>query len=254
MLSPNWLPSRSINRLSISTALTIALLLATIWHLRASRQIDDSGAVPFVRGSIEGKTVVEIEGLTLGRPFSADDTLANVTISLRKRFADTLSFEVRYPSCHVNPARYAKTALSRAGTRPSWRSGKRQTVVSIAINLYDSEAIIPAQSVALVEAIGYLLKYNTVYVSVFENGSDDKTRALLSDFAAALQAIGVDGLWVHCSHLTSPTWAEDRIVMLSEIRNMALMPLMPYATNAAGEGTLLFINDVVTCASDVLEL
>lgn len=47
---------------------------------------------------------------------------------------------------------------------------------------------------------------------------------------------------------------QDRIVMLAEIRNSALKPLMPFATNAAGQGTLVFINDVMMCASDVLEV
>lgn len=44
---------------------------------------------------------------------------------------------------------------------------------------------------ALVEAIAHLLQNNKVYVSIYENSSKDKTRALLSDLGAALQAGGV---------------------------------------------------------------
>lgn len=42
--------------------------------------------------------------------------------------------------------------------------------------------------------------------------------------------------------------------MLAEIRNLALAPLMPYASSIADNGTLIFMNDVVTCTSDILEL
>ncbi|KAK6420277.1 hypothetical protein LTR95_016964, partial [Oleoguttula sp. CCFEE 5521] len=89
-----------------------------------------------------------------------------------------------------------------------------------------------------------------VYISIYENGSMDQTHALLSDFGAALQALKVDGIFIHSSRMISDFGFNDRIVMLSEIRNLALKPLMPFAET----GTLIFINDVMMCASDVLEL
>jgi hypothetical protein len=52
-------------------------------------------------------------------------------------------------------------------------------------------------------------------VSIYENGSEDGTRALLSDFGAALEAIGVDGFWIHSSKMLSDFGKHDRIVTLA---------------------------------------
>ncbi|KAK4890245.1 hypothetical protein LTR27_011006 [Elasticomyces elasticus] len=260
MLRSTVLTSRNSRSVYLLTAFAALLLLTTIWHLRPAPQ---QLRVRPIKTSDRPQTTVEIEGLSLGAPFvSTVETNAttglgsfeHLSTALQARFARTTSDTDKYPTCSLNLARYAGTALDTGSKYIPWQRRKRDAVVSIAINLFNSEAIIPAQAIALLQAVSQLLSTNKVYVSVFENGSTDKTRELLSDFAAALQAVGVDGLWLHSSHLASPTMGEDRIVMLSEIRNLALMPLMPYALNAAGAGTLLFVNDVVTCASDVLEL
>lgn len=91
-------------------------------------------------------------------------------------------------------------------------------------------------------------------VSIYENGSTDRKRLLLADLGAALQAIGVDGLWLHSSCMSSDFADQDRMVMHSGIRNLALAPLLPYATGKSWANTLLMMNNVVSCTSDVLEL
>lgn len=91
-------------------------------------------------------------------------------------------------------------------------------------------------------------------VSIYENGSTDRTRLLSADLGAALEAMGVDGLWLHSSRMPSDFAGQDWMVMLSEIRNLALAPLIPYATGKSWANTLLMMNDVVTCTSDLLEL
>ena len=205
----------------------------------------------------------EIEGLALGPAFTrSSDSLAEkghvpwFIESLQSRFQRTMfpdgDGEIGYPSCRLDPARYGNTAFMPRQSR--WWNNRRQSIVSFAINLHDSEKIIPAQAIALLEAIAYLLQSNKVYVSIYENGSEDKTRALLSDVGAALQAIGVDGVWIHSSNMLSDFGRHDRIVMLSEIRNLALAPLVPYASSEKGGDTLLVMNDVLTCSSDILEL
>lgn len=211
------------------------------------------------------RPVIEIEGLTLGERFtktgdvkSDENLIPWLMESLKSRFAATLGrtdVNASYPSCTLQPERYAKTALDPEQSRFHWSRRKRQSVVSFAINLKDSEAIIPAQSLALLEAIALLLQNNRVYVSIYENGSTDKTQLLLADLGAALQAVGVDGLWMHSSRMLSDFSKHDRIVMLSEIRNLALAPLIPYASDGGGGASnLLLMNDVLTCTSDLLEL
>jgi hypothetical protein len=205
----------------------------------------------------------EIEGLALGPAFArpSDSSAGKGDVawlidSLQWRFQRTMfpdgDGEIAYPNCRLDPARYANTAFMQYQSR--WSNNRRQSIVSFAINLHNSEKIIPAQAIALLEAIVYLLQSNKVYVSIYENGSEDKTRALLSDVGAALQAIGVDGVWIHSSNMLSDFGRHDRIVMLSEIRNLALAPLVPYASSEESSGTLLVMNDVLTCSSDILEL
>ena len=261
MLALTALPAHQF-RFYLLAALASLLLLGTVIHLRPDVRL---AAVPvdgYTHSSKSGQhQPFEIEGLALGPKFTArykspsqNDHVAWLLDSLRARFQKTTfpdgDDSPAYPVCTLNPERYARTALRPSG----WVGDSRQSIVSFAINLHNSEAIIPAQAIALLEAIAHLLQNNKVYVSIYENSSKDKTRALLSDLGAALQAIGVDGLWMHSSNMLSDFGKQDRIVMLSEIRNLALAPLMPYASSAKSSGTLLVMNDVLTCSSDILEL
>lgn len=265
MLAATVLPAHQ-SRFYLLAALASLLLLATVLHLRPAPQL---ATVPIVGYSHVNKAgehnPFEIEGLALGPKFTKhssvltnENHVAWLMGSLRSRF-QRIAFpdedgSPAYPECTLNPERYAKTALGPSHYSSRWTGNQRQAIVSFAINLHNSEAIIPAQAMALVEAIAHLLQNNKVYVSIYENSSKDKTRALLSDLGAALQAIGVDGLWMHSSNMLSDFGKQDRIVMLSEIRNLALAPLMPYASSAKSSGTLLVMNDVLTCSSDILEL
>lgn len=212
-----------------------------------------------------GHRPFEMEGLALGSEFvppldirAGEDHTAWLITSLQSRFQATLSQQATgapsYPRCSLKLERYAKTALLPTTFVSRWWSGRRKSVVSFAINLYNSEAIIPAQALALLEAVAHLMQNNMVYISIYENGSKDNTRSLLSDLGAALKALEVDGIWIHSSNMLSDFGKHDRIVVLSEIRNLALAPLMPYASSDGDSGTLVMMNDVMTCASDILEL
>ena len=149
-------------------------------------------------------------------------------------------------SCMFRPERYRRTFSEEVSATPG--SGNGTAIISFAICLHNSERIIHALMRALVEAIVFVRPHNRVYVSIFENGSTDKTAVMLGEVAAALLAAGVDGLWVTSSVLK--TEHVDRIVGLAEIRNEALAPLLPYM----GDGVFVFLNDVVLCASDIIEL
>jgi hypothetical protein len=256
MIVPTVLLHRPVHLL---TAFASLLLLGTLLHLRPNPRHVSSAL-----DEISKRPVFEIEGLPLGDSFRRSrlatdaDPLPWLIESLKARFLSTMSSEdvvtPGYPTCKLDLRRYTHIALESAHPKVKIQPSERLSVISIAINLRNSEAIVPAQAVALLEAISYLLPKNKVYVSVYENDSQDKTRRLLSDFGAALQAIGVDGLWMRSSNMRSAFDTQDRIIMLAEIRNHAIAPLMPYASGGTNNDTLLFMNDVVTCASDILEL
>lgn len=266
MLTPSALSTYHTRHLCLLAAVASLLLFGSILHLlpfhrRLISPLGNYGQVDTPRD----RQVLEIQGLTLGpefaRPADAQPNTNNVIWlmdALKVRFQQILFPDADespgYPNCTFIPARYAKTALGPEKADHSWRHDERSSIVSFAINLRNSEAIIPAQAMALLEAAAYLLQNNKVYVSIYENDSDDKTRPLLSDLGAALLATGVDGLAITSSNMLSNFGKQDRIVMLSEIRNLALAPLMPYASSEKSSDTLVFINDVVTCTSDILEL
>lgn len=241
-------------------ALASLLLLGTLLHLRLEPR-----NVSSVLEKVAGRPIFEIEGFVLGPRFiepshaAADtDPLGRLLRSLKLRFRRTTFPDDNqtpgYPNCTLNLERYTQIAFESRRERVNSEPHERRSAISFAINLRNSESIIPAQAVALLEAISHLLPKNRVYVSIYENDSDDKTRLLLSDVGAALQAIGIDGLWMRSSNMRSAFDTQDRIVMLSEIRNLALAPLIPYASSGTNDGTLLFVNDVITCTSDILEL
>lgn len=251
---------RQLLRIALPAAVLLLLTGATFYarpmHLPSFAALREGSA------SLVGpEQILEIEGLSLGRPLGEApheqdvERIEWLLDTLRARFGETLPDAARgrfYPTCTLHPERYASTLSS--GAAGYLKRKKDKPVVSFAINLHESEAVIPAQAFALLEAINQLLPHNRVYVSIYENGSGDSTLGMLSDFGAALQALGVDGIFLHASRMLSNFNTQDRIVMLAEIRNSALKPLMPYATNAAGQGTLVFVNDVMTCASDILEV
>ena len=190
--------------------------------------------------------LMEIEGLIDADPFVSFDSRissplieSSLSTELRQRFR-----YAQYPICDNNFDRFSNIL------QPYTPKLLRRHPIAIAINLHNSADIIPAQSIALVEAISYLLSRHKVYLSIFENGSTDRTKERLADLAAALDRLGIDGLFIRSSHLKSDFQSDDRIILLSELRNQALDRLLPHANG----GTLIFLNDVITCASDILEL
>ncbi|GAA5856697.1 hypothetical protein JCM9279_000306 [Rhodotorula babjevae] len=140
-------------------------------------------------------------------------------------------------------------ALSRRydGLRAPPSSPTTKTLV--ALNLYNSELVIPALSHALLAVAAFLGPHN-VHISIFENGSTDRTTSALAHLARALSALGADHDVVSDPRTTD--WKKvDRIDQLAVFRNVALAPL--HGANATFSD-VVFINDVFACPGDVLEL
>lgn len=121
-----------------------------------------------------------------------------------------------------------------------------------AINLYNSFDVIPDIFSTLFR-VASVLGFNNVFVSIYENGSKDQTKALLNIFDALLRSVGIRVV-IRTSQRTRGAF-NHRIEYLAEVRNAALVPLHELR-DREGEffDTIIFMNDILPCVDDVLEL
>lgn len=121
-----------------------------------------------------------------------------------------------------------------------------------AINLYNSFDIIPDLFATLFR-VAAILGYHNVYVSIYENGSTDQTKALLRIFDALTRTVGMR-VTIRTSQRTRGAF-NHRIEYLAEVRNAAFVPLHELRE---GENeyfdTIIFMNDILPCVDDLLEL
>lgn len=121
-----------------------------------------------------------------------------------------------------------------------------------AINLYNSFDIIPDLFATLFR-VAAILGYHNVYVSIYENGSTDQTKALLRIFDALCRSVGLR-VTIRTSMRTRGAF-NHRIEYLAEVRNAAFVPLHELR-DAENEyfDSIIFMNDVLPCVDDLLEL
>ncbi|KAF8624724.1 hypothetical protein AX17_007055 [Amanita inopinata Kibby_2008] len=121
-----------------------------------------------------------------------------------------------------------------------------------AINLYNSFDIIPDLFATLFR-VASVLGFQNVYVSIYENGSVDQTKALLRIFDALTRSVGMR-ISVRTSMRTRGAF-NHRIEYLAEVRNAAFVPLHELRdTENEVFDTIIFMNDVLPCVDDLLEL
>ncbi|THH11304.1 hypothetical protein EW146_g8089 [Bondarzewia mesenterica] len=121
-----------------------------------------------------------------------------------------------------------------------------------AINLYNSFDVIPDLFATLFR-VASVLGYHNVFVSIYENGSTDQTKALLRIFDALTRSVGMR-VTIRTSQRTRGAF-NHRIEYLAEVRNAAFVPLHELR-DAEGEyfDTIIFMNDILPCIDDLLEL
>lgn len=121
-----------------------------------------------------------------------------------------------------------------------------------AINLYNSFDIIPDLFATLFR-VAAVLGYENVFVSIYENGSTDQTKALLRIFDALTKSVGLR-IIIRTSMRTRGAF-NHRIEYLAEVRNAAMGPLHELR-DAEGEvfDSIVFMNDILPCVDDILEL
>ncbi|KAH8827126.1 glycosyltransferase family 69 protein [Flagelloscypha sp. PMI_526] len=121
-----------------------------------------------------------------------------------------------------------------------------------AINLYNSFDVIPDLFATLFR-VSAILGYHNVFVSIYENGSTDQTKALLRIFDALTRSVGMR-VTIRTSMRTRGAF-NHRIEYLAEVRNAAFVPLHELR-DEQGEyfDSIIFMNDVLPCVDDLLEL
>ncbi|KAJ2802100.1 hypothetical protein H4S07_004772, partial [Coemansia furcata] len=120
--------------------------------------------------------------------------------------------------------------------------------VFVAINLYNSEMVLPNMAWQLL-ALADTLGHSRVFVSIYENGSKDKTKEILHRFNSTLNALGIQHQ-IRTDEVPKPEHIH-RIEYLAKVRNFALEPLHRTGTKY---GHVLFLNDIYFCMPDILEL
>lgn len=131
-------------------------------------------------------------------------------------------------------------------------SGGNQHKYFFAINLYNSFDVIPDIFATLFRTAS-ILGYQNVFVSIYENGSSDQTKALLRIFDALARTVGLR-IIIRTSMRTRGQF-NHRIEYLAEVRNAAMVPLHELRDNE-GEifDSIVFMNDILPCVDDLLEL
>ncbi|KAA1099487.1 capsular associated protein [Puccinia graminis f. sp. tritici] len=149
---------------------------------------------------------------------------------------------------------------SKQGDSSSSTSGRSKAVrrkgtghkYFFAINLYNSFDVIPDLFSTMFK-VSAILGFQNVFVSVYENGSSDQTKALLRLFDGLSRSVGIRVV-IRTSLRTRGAF-HHRIEYLAEVRNAALAPLQELR-DSEGElfDTVIFMNDVLPCTDDLLEL
>ena len=121
-----------------------------------------------------------------------------------------------------------------------------------AINLYNSFDVIPDLFATLFRVSAFL-GYHNVFVSIYENGSTDQTKALLRIFDALARSVGLR-VTIRTSQRTRGAF-NHRIEYLAEVRNAAFVPLHELRDGQNEYfDTIVFMNDILPCIDDLLEL
>lgn len=149
------------------------------------------------------------------------------------------------------PDTHTPGTISKREDRRRQLSGQQHKYF-FAINLYNSFDVMPDLFATLFRTSA-VLGYHNVYVSIYENGSNDQTKALLRIFDALARTVGLRVI-IRTSMRTRGAF-NHRIEYLAEVRNAAMVPLHELR-DTEGEifDTIVFMNDILPCVDDVLEL
>jgi alpha-1,3-mannosyltransferase len=118
-----------------------------------------------------------------------------------------------------------------------------------ALNLFNCASVLPSLLGAVVEAMRFLGAEHCA-LSIVEGRSTDDTYDILVRLRENLD----ERFYLATNDINPRNGSRDRIAALAELRNLALKPLIEEHGVFASDAVVIFLNDVVLCAEDVLEL
>ncbi|KZS96930.1 hypothetical protein SISNIDRAFT_450700 [Sistotremastrum niveocremeum HHB9708] len=163
------------------------------------------------------------------------------------QIADALILKPSRPTCELTSAHRSRYS--------SLSSSQTNDTLFLAINLHNAAPILPAFLYSLSEFLTFVGPHR-VHVSIYENGSTDATPILLRLLATLLDQLGTPHTILAKGsevRIADPTMKHKggRIPVLAYVRNEALAPLTSKKVKAA---QVLFMNDVIWCPADALEV
>ncbi|KAF5371766.1 hypothetical protein D9758_003584 [Tetrapyrgos nigripes] len=162
------------------------------------------------------------------------------------------SSNTSYSPLNPPPSVYTSFLSQDSDSLTPSNNGRGPHKYFFAINLYNSFDIIPDLFSTLFR-VSSILGYPNVFVSIYENGSTDQTKALLRIYDALTRAVGLR-VTIRTSSRTRGAF-NHRIEYLAEVRNAAFVPLHELReTQGEYFDTIVFMNDILPCVDDLLEL
>ncbi|KAJ1931833.1 hypothetical protein GGF37_007257, partial [Kickxella alabastrina] len=120
--------------------------------------------------------------------------------------------------------------------------------IFVAANLYNSERVL-ANMAAQLLVLADIMGSDRVFISIYENGSTDKTKDILLKFRDMLGILAIPHKIVTDSKPRKTS--NHRIEYMAELRNRALDPLYQQALRY---NRVVFLNDIFFCLPDIFEL
>ena len=132
-------------------------------------------------------------------------------------------------------------------------SGVREEIkYFFALDLFNSTKVLPRLLGSIVQIMLFLGPENCA-LSLVEGRSTDGTYEVLAGLRESLQHLGVT-FHLDVSDLDPMAEGGDRIGSLAQLRNQALRPLTVSRHLYGSDSVVIFINDVMPCPHDILEL
>jgi alpha-1,3-mannosyltransferase len=122
-----------------------------------------------------------------------------------------------------------------------------------ALDLHQCASLLPRLIGSIVETIRFLGPKSCA-LSVVEGHSDDGTFEILDLLREHVEGIGTRYFFESNELDPMADNGRDRIQALAELRNRAVRPLVDHPDQYSLDSTVVFINDVVLCMEDILEL
>lgn len=176
---------------------------------------------------------------------------------------------------------YIHRTIASSSSKPAPKVNTEK--IFIASLPWNNEIVLRTHLINQIRDIVHALGIGNVYISVYENGSFDNTKAALRDLHGELERLGVRNRivldeeshqdivdrapvhpkegWIRVNEaghekvsIHKGDYALRRMPYLAGLRNKALEPLAELAEKGEKFDKILFLNDVVYSADDVMKL